>query len=253
MEDNRIIRQIISFIKLPDVFEANASVKIRLFVLFKVYLITIFLLFTFSIIISIISEFIIQIEPPEHKLKNVTKSMSNIKATFNLLPSIIFIPIYEEIVFRNPLSGFNRSKIALSISLILSFYLQPILTLIPWYEGIEYDFYIPYLLIIVISIPLFFICNKILLNHSKNISNFWSNRFKLVFYGSCIAFALHHFNALNFFKLNLPSVLFGLIPYFIMGISLVFIRIRLGLIYSIFLHYLFAVPIFILMLLSCLV
>ncbi len=71
---------------------------------------------------------------------------------------------------------------------------------------------------------------------SKKVENYWQTSFPVIFYLSCLFFALVHL--MNFeFEYSL-FYLFPLLilPQFIMGMILGFTRIKLGLMYSIALH-----------------
>lgn len=69
----------------------------------------------------------------------------------------------------------------------------------------------------------------------KKLYSFWGKYYSIIFYSSAIIFAFFHIYNYNFDKISL-QLLFLLIPQLVGGLLLGFIRLKIGFIYSYFLH-----------------
>ena len=238
MNKKSIRKDFFYFLKNPTYeknFEANLSTK--LIILFKV-----FILSYIGIIIVLIPQSILEyfdlFKPVEMKSIKVYDSIirqSNFKPYFYLL-SIIVYPILEEISFRLPLTNFNIRNLQFSFSILSGLLIAILIADILWWPSTSLThFLIGIFYILVISSIVF-----LLLNYKRDIflklNKYWDNKPNIIFYISAVLFAIMHILNLDLVINDLIYLPLFLLPFFIFGISFGYVRIRLGLIYSILLH-----------------
>lgn len=179
----------------------------------------------FYTILIVIFYFIIK-EAFGFETPNFEKNKPQNKFLF-IIESLLIIPILEELLTRCYLNLKLRN-------LIISFLTCIILYIIAIIK--DYDF-------LLISLPFLFIYLLLLIFlvkiNSLNTKNY--NKNLIVFLGA-IFFAILHLNKINDLNYYNLLVYIGLIPSFIIGIGLGYVRLKLGLIYSIFLHSLYNLP-----------
>lgn len=164
-----------------------------------------------------------------------------------LVMGIICIPFIEEYTYRLFLSSYKKSFFIVSIALILG-------TLITWllmYKNVIIPlFVLPFHLnsIWVIVITQF---SKVLIAFSfwcflrrvklNQIEGVFRRKFGIFIYLSASIFALMHSWGLGLQWDNMLTTIVILMPLFILGLFLTYVRIRLGLLYGVLLHSLFNV------------
>lgn len=161
-------------------------------------------------------------------------------AKWGLIFGLLFPPILEELACRLPLIKFNRTLTRVSLSLIIGILMYTYFAQYLWHsKNIIIINLLAYLFPIIVAFPIY-----IILSFVKLIpENKWNSNFPLVFYSFTTIFALLHL-----LSLSIPSKHYFLLPiiispYFILGISLGYIRVKLGILYSIFFHLIFNAPI----------
>ncbi len=160
---------------------------------------------------------------PEHGLK-----LSEIPLSFKL---IVFVPIYEEIIFRLPLR-FTKQNIFLSFA---AFHFMI------FYHAINLIFLIS-LSVIIALIPTFKLINDAFYSKLELI---WRNYFPYLYYGLALSFGMIHLANFE----NLKLVHFFLFPLIvsnqiIMGLLFGYVRvtIKYGFIYCVLLHFFINLP-----------
>ena len=223
-----------NFDKLQDV-----SIKTKIIILFKVLVITYIGLIITNLPLHFLKELNI-IEKDIFKvnvfLDTMRKTGSGYKSYF-IITSLLLVPLIEETAFRLFLTKFKINYFIISISLIFGCLIYHFVRFLLW-KPTSYLFFLisPHIYAIIISgiLGLILWINR---SHLIRIKKFWNNNTGLIFYSSAILFALFHFMTTNFNENNLIFAPIILLPYVVYGITFGYLRIRLGLIYSMFLHF----------------
>ncbi len=158
-----------------------------------------------------------------------------------MLAILFLIPIYEELCYRLSLTKFNINFLSISISLILSVQIHSLIGYLLWYPKL---FFIGPLISFVynfaIAIPLIFIFRiifKRLSYYNGNIEGFWEKYYVYAFYITTITYALIHIKHLaNNSWVFLPIII---LPYLVYGLILGYVRNKMGILYSILMHFSF--------------
>lgn len=77
---------------------------------------------------------------------------------------------------------------------------------------------------------------KLIKNNIKKIENFWNFKPGFIFYSIAVLFASIHISNLDIKTDDLIYLPIILLPYFVYGLAFGYLRIRIGLIYSIAIH-----------------
>jgi len=235
-----IRRDIYLFLKSPDYGRFNdLSVHEKIIVLFKVLILTYIALILVKIPtlllekLDIISKISMK---SDLVLNNIQTNYINYKPYF-LLSVIFSVPLLEEMSFRLFLNRFRVNYFIISVSIILGSFI---------FYSLKNIFWIPksylllsiigsiYILIIsaLIGCMLYFIRNKII-----RIEEFWNKNTGLIIYAVSILFALGHIINLKFENGDLIFFPLILAPFLVYGLSFGYLRVRIGIIYSIALHF----------------
>lgn len=241
MENFSVRKDLLSFIKHSNYerFEDFTLIK-KLTITIKVLLLTYIGLYIVSLPIGILKAFgvIGDISNRINIINDlISKDYREYQPYFFTLV-IIIVPILEEFSFRLSLKSFNIKYFNVSISLILGlFFVYPIIELL-WmpeaYLGRLFMYY-SYSLVICATIFLFLNLERIKKNVSRIKTN-WNLKPQLIIYISAILFAIAHTYNYVLRKEDLIFMPLLLLPYFIYGLTFGYIRIRLGIIYSIIIH-----------------
>ena len=181
-----------------------------------------FLVYTFSI--KSLSDF--QVNNFDHLIKSFGK--------YKLIFVVLIVPAIEELIFRLPLR-IKSSFLAISIGMLL----YPLFG----FSYFHFDFASPKSYLFV---SLFFILLPIVLNWLFgliNLEDILKKKYKYFFYFSAALFAIVHIS--NFKPLNYHLIYlypFYVLPQFVMGLSLGYLRNKCGLKYSWLLHGLINLP-----------
>ena len=243
MTRTSIRKDFFSFIKKPDIVRFNnLNTKGKIIILFKVLLLTYLGLMITNVPISILTNLGIIGKigmKVDQSFQFITEDYKSYKPFFYFL-ILVYVPIYEESSYRLFLDNFSIKYFKISVSLIIGFILEKtfINTLI-WNPELHFLRIIPMLFnILVCSIPIYltisFFDKRIL-----SIKNLWNKNFGVLFYLSGVIFALAHYGNLNVEEEDMWILPLLFIQFVVYAISLGYIRIRLGIVYSIFLHSLF--------------
>ncbi len=232
---NSTIQDISSFVIKPyEIRNKELSIQQRLIKTFKLLIFSMLLTAASRLLISLLESITGVGGIPQTDLANTQTTLSK-SSNFNLLLYIAFIALYEELFFRLALTTYNRKIIQASVSIILG-------TLIMWNIEVQniYVFSLFYqnlvfygLLLAIFSSLIFIILRKLWFYDFPVI---WAKYFPVIFYISTIIFAVYH---MPFGKLSVMQYIISpitLLPYFIMGFSLGYVRIKHGIAYSFIFH-----------------
>lgn len=141
------------------------------------------------------------------------------------LLALIGAPILEELAFRG-FMNFKKYMISLSISILSYFFMQFFLRSV---FGLW--------LIVMLTVAVFFICFLLLKN--EKLYNYIIVRRNFSFYSMSFLFAIVHltnYDATVFSNFNFLLIPFAVFPQGLSAISLAYLRLKNGLIWSIFFH-----------------
>lgn len=240
MKKTSIRRDIFSFLKAPDYNKfPNMSDEKELLILVKVFILTNIALVIVSIPTLILKKLEIISEIPMKSdliLNTIQAQNTGIKPYF-IFSVLLCIPLLEEFSFRLFLAKFRIDYFIISVSIFCGILIKYLLGNIFWIpkSWLILSFIgAIYMLLIgsLIAGILFLFKNKII-----RIEEFWNKNMGLIIYGVAIIFAFMHLMNLKFEMRDLIFMPIVLLPLFVYGISFAYLRIRLGIIYSIALHF----------------
>lgn len=159
-----------------------------------------------------------------------------------IFSTLLFVPLLEEISFRLFQTRFRVNYFIISVSIILglcvSYFFRNIffrnILWIPnsyFLHSVIYYIYISILSALIGGV-LYLFKTKI-----KKIEEFWNKHSGLIIYSTSILFAIAHMMNLKFENRDLFFMPLLLMPFLFAGLSLSYLRVRLGIIYSIALHF----------------
>jgi len=236
-----IRKDIFLFLKNPDFNPyPNLSIKDKIVILLKILILTYFALFITNILTNILKDLNI-ISDVSSKILKITNHQ-NVRNSNYRIYFIFFIifstPLFEEFTFRLFLKKFKLKYFIFSISLLLGLYISSFFERYFWTPKSFFPLLLIgkfYIIIIsaIIGLGLYTLRDKIV-----KLEKFWNNNSRLIFYIVAILFSIIHITSIQFDNSDWIYMPIILLPYFIYGISFGYIRIKLGLIYSITLHFL---------------
>ncbi len=232
------VKSYIYFLKHPNYNSCDQSVPQKVKEFIKLYLITLVLIFLSGIFIEL---FILlgafgEYSQEISKLPDLT---SKDNTYVYILTAMICGPIFEELAFRLLLTSYNKKFIAISLSLIIGYFITQILNsyLLALNSTFGYSI-MTYAYPIIFALPFFIILNKIIFDLEET----WIKNYPIFFYSITLLFAIAHIQTLT---LNSEHYLFLpilMIPFIILSTSLGYIRIKLGILYAITFHFLINLP-----------
>ena len=235
-----IRHDLFSFLKNPDYNRfPDMSDEKELLILFKVFILTNIALVIVNIPTLILRKWGIISEIP---MKSDLIFNSIVAQNIGLKPYLIFsvllcVPLLEEFSYRLFLTKFRIDYFMVSVSLFSGIIISNFLKGIFWipkswlllsFIGAIYTLLVSAL----IGGVLYLFKSKII-----RIEEFWDKNMGLIIYGVAIIFALLHVMNLKFETRDLIFMPIFLLPLFVYGLSFAYLRIRLGIVYSIALHF----------------
>jgi len=232
------IKNFLIFLKKPNYESFNLSLNQKFKVLLKLYLITLVLMLSIRLLIELLI-FLGAFEGYSQKISNLPEVTSKNNAYIFLTIAMVFGPAFEEIMFRLLLTEYNKKFIAVSLSLLTGYILTRSFS--DYLLNIESAYIygiMSYAYPICFALPLFAIVNSIRFEFELT----WKKYYPVIFYFITIIFALTHIPTLAIHKehhLFLPILI---LPFIVLGISLGYIRAKLGVLYAITFHFIFNTP-----------
>jgi len=240
MKKTSIRRDMYLFLKSPDYGRFNdLSTRERIIVLLKVLIFTQLGIVLVNMPVLLLQKLEVISQIPmktDLRLNNIQTNFINYKPYF-ILATIFIVPLLEEISYRLFLTKFRVNYFIISVSIILGMFIKYFLGNIFWIPK-SYLFMsligAIYILIIsaLIGCILNFFRNKII-----RIEEFWNKNTGLIIYSVSILFALGHIINLKLENRDLIFLPLILLPFLVYGLSFGYLRARLGIIYSIALHF----------------
>ena len=190
------------------------------------FIITVFLIFVLSQVLSSVFK-VVLVRNEVIELAKASSHSNDYYRDFMLL--IILSPILEELCFRLALV-FKKANISLAIVSILFFTIL--------HENISNAVILDYKNLIVLFglIPVYFLLNRII---SDGIINTLSKHKFKIYYLSVFTFAFLHFD----FTIPIYLAPIILLPQFVVGVILTFVRLKFSIFHAIILHMLLNAPV----------
>lgn len=237
MENFSFRNDFLSFFKKPGYYKSlDISEKAKVIIVFKVFMLTLLGLFIINIPLEGLKKLGL-ITEIAMKTNISLKTIPAYYKSYFLISTILFVPMFEEIAFRLCLIKFKVNYFIISVSVLLGM----------WIINFFWDyFWIPksYLILSVIKIVYILLfavlTGGFLLIFRKKIEVIekgWNKNAAFLIYFMSVLFAVGHINNLKFQSNDWFFMPLILAPFFVYGLSFTYIRIRLGIIYSITLHF----------------
>jgi len=239
MKNISVRANFLMFLKKPDYLSLNElTILEKLIILFKVFILTYIGLFIFSIPTEFLKEFgVIDGFDMKTNIKYeyIKKNISDFKPYFLFMVILIF-PILEEFSFRLSLMKFQVIFLKISLSLISGLIIYSFIGNNLWIPK-EYYLWVLTSIFYILSISLI-VYALLLLNKNKllRLEIFWNEKPKIIFYTIATLFALLHILNLRIATNQLLYLPILILPFFVFGLTFGYLRIRLGILYSILLH-----------------
>lgn len=237
-----IRRDIYSFLKIPDYNGFNdLSINEKIIILLKVLILAHIALFFVGIPVSLLEKLdvISKIQmKPDLELSAIQARNINYKPYF-IFSILFFVPLLEEMSLRLFQTRFRINYFIISVSVTLGIIIENIVGKLLW---VSKSF-----LLMSVSVPMYVLIISALIGcvlylfraKINRIEEFWNKNTGLIIYSVAALFAIAHMMNLKFEIRDLVFMPLILLPFFIGGLSLGYLRVRLGIIYSIALHFIF--------------
>jgi hypothetical protein len=241
MERISIRRDLFSFLRQPD-YETmhNLTVKSKILILFKVLILTYIGLIIVSIPLVIFQklEIIGEVTQKTKLVYEIIKREYVNYKPFFLVALILIGPILTEFSYRLALKNFNDKFLAISCSLLIGTYLGDYLSKLLWLPHSYFAYILSIYINIIIVSGLFYLVlrTNYIKRYFNRIKTFWNTRPGLIFYLISALFVISHIINLEIRTNDLIFIPIIILPFFIYGLSFGYIRVRLGIKYSIISH-----------------
>jgi len=242
MKKTSIRRDFYLFLKIPDYNGLNdLSTNDKIIILLKILILTHIALFFVGMPVLILEKFDIISKIPmktDLMFNSIQGNFINYKPYF-IFSVLFFVPLLEEMSFRLFQTSFRVNYFIISVSIILGMIIENILGKIFWVPK-------SYLLLSV-SGPIYVLMISALIGGAlylfrtkiNRIEEFWNKNAGLIIYSLAVLFAIGHIYNLKFENRDLVFMPLILLPFLVWGLSFGYLRVRLGIIYSIALHFIF--------------
>jgi hypothetical protein len=232
------IRQIIAFLRKPNYDYCADDFRIKIKNSIKAYL-----LFLIPALVAVLVKRFFDfrmIDEMEFIILEET-NMTNWEAILVNTAILGVGAVYEEYANRLMVSKFRLRFVCVSLSLILASIFYQL-----FWEKLDGLIPIPmpfshYTYMCLLSILLYFPTYFGLLIFRK-IEKMWNNNFGLIYYLSALIFAIMHFSFLSHQPSEYIHIPIMVLPQFILGLCLGYIRVRYGLPYAIIIHFINNLP-----------
>jgi hypothetical protein len=162
---------------------------------------------------------------------NISFKEINLQAPAIWLLNLSLIPVLEEIAYRLPLS-YNKNYLTLSFTTIVYFAVS-----ILFASGImdfSTNIYIRLVISIVMGVNIYFLLS--LKSFENKVARFWNTYPRVILYTFLIMFTLGHIENYVLTSIVLLLMPILLLPQFISGTFLSFVRVKFGFEYAILFH-----------------
>jgi len=249
MERISIRRDLLLFLKRPD-YETiqDFTVKSKFLILFKIFILTYLGLMIVLIPLIILQKLEIIGEVAQKNIllyEIIKRDYVNYRPYF-LISMILIEPILAEYSYRLSLSNFNAKFLTISISLFIGNYLGAYLSKFILLQYSYFASLLTYYISIIIVSGFFYLIlrTEFIKSYLSRIKTVWNTNPGLIFYLITGIFAIMHIFNLEIRANDLIFIPLILLPFVIYGLSFGYLRVRLGIKYSIILHVMINVLIF---------
>lgn len=238
----KVLRDLYSFLGNPTITVESRRPIEKISLIFQLYISTIILVF----IVGLLNALLVLIGVFENPSHVIDRWLDSNPESHYLIITLIVLPLVillEESSFRLLLTSYKRSYLLISISLCLSTLSFILLDDILWqFDDPIFLLFRPIIYTVSFSIFYYFIVRFVLSIHEL-IKPRWAASFKYVYYSSAILFTAYHIPSLQLDSRHLLLLPVVLSPYFIYGLILGYVRLKLGFAWSVLLHFLINLPV----------
>lgn len=234
----RYLRSLFHFIASPDTHRINTGVKNRLLLTLRIYLLT-----TLLVLVVFTTHFLMAgwwgISLPKHTqtLPDASYGMTDLYQFVLLLP--VLAGVLEELMFRLPLTAYNKKYIDISLACLVSFAF--IFSQVRYSRALLFEtasgalvFYS--LLPVALGTVLYYNFRRSSF-HTRNWEQNWPAVFPKLFYISAVLFSVLHLPNYEWELAQLPLIPVILLPYLIYAFAFSYVRVRIGFWYAVGLHF----------------
>jgi len=228
-----------NFVKSPDYLKFDEyDTGQRTVVFLKVFVIRTVLLLVPAILLSVFEYFGLYngIEMISTEIYNLEKSRNSGYTIYIVILCVIIMPVLEEIGYRLPLKKFEIKSTILAVSSALGIFIAYLVAEYLWWPKGGLYFFLTNLFYFISIIGILYVLLNLFSEHISKLKNFWNKNPPKIFYFSVTLFTLMHIFNLNIEAQDLFFLPLILVHFLIDGVAFGYLRIRLGLIYSIVMH-----------------
>jgi hypothetical protein len=242
MKKTSIRQDLYLFLKNPDynqfndlAFNEKIKILLKVLVLTNIGLLLVNIPIVLLKNLGIISQICMK---SDLALKSIQAHNISYKPYF-ILSIVFLVPLVEELSFRLAQTKFRINYFIISVSIISASFIQPFIRDMIWLpksyflfsiSGFLYDF----VLSALIGSFLYGFKSKFM-----ELEGFWNNNAGVIIYTTASLFAVLHIGNLKFESRDLIFMPLILLPFLVYGLSFGYLRSRLGIMYSIALHFIF--------------
>ncbi len=212
---------LVSFLKKPIFSEANKTIKEKVLSFILILIIDLLLMLVVFTFFFIFKDFLEEAFKT-HKMKEL---LEELPVWGILILGVIVAPIGEELVFRFVLK-YRKWSLYVFMPLLLSISIN----IIFWIVNIQVNKMVVYFICLALFVIFDF-------KFSNVIKNIFKYKFHYLFYFVTILFALVHIQNFTYSKSLLILIPLLVLPQLFTGIFLGYLRVKLGFIWSMLLHF----------------
>lgn len=233
----RFIRSLFKLVFRPDTHRIKTSEKNRILLTVRFYFLTLLLLFLSLTPLIFIASFIDTEIPKQtiYQLDKMHNAQDRLYLAF-LIP--VVAALVEETSFRLVLSKFNQRYFNISVAFLVSYIIADLFgAQFLTYSTFQSYYIVQGLLVqLTFGIPVYLSLTKTRV-HSSWFEENWEKAYRWIFYGSALIFATAHLPNFGFSKDDIILWPFYLLPFLVYAFVFSFLRIRIGFIYAVLLHF----------------
>lgn len=238
-DDTSIRKDLISFFKNPDYerFRTDSTIA-RIIVFVKVVLLGL-LIELLANLPLIVGEYMGLFKESINLIHQNYQSLDSDGSGYMIyfLVYVVLVgPLIEEIAFRFPLKAFHLQHIKVALALIVGPVAYSSLYPVLWQPDTYWFFFSINLFYQLCFSGLVYFCLSFFESKLGRLCSIWNKRPSIVHYFFASTFALSHIFSFSIDSSQFLQVPFILFPFFMSGLILAYLRVRIGFVYSILLH-----------------
>lgn len=239
MTQTSIRKDFRNFVKSPDYLEFEEfTISKRLIVFLKVFVIRTVLLIIPAIILAVFEYIGLYngIEMISTEIYEFEKNRNSGYTFYLILLLVLLMPILEEIAYRLPLRRFDLKSTILAVSSACGLFIAYLVSEYLWWPKGHLFFFLTNLFYLISIIGILYVILNLFNGPISKLKIFWNKNPPKIIYLSVTLFTLLHIFNLNIEAKDLFFLPLILVHFLIEALAFSYLRIRLGLLYSIIMH-----------------